>query len=70
MSIAGDDTRIEHLLRELAPQVLGAVARRSDDFAAAEDADRARGRERREGRQDENESECESKGSHAANATA
>ena len=26
------------LLRELAPQVLGAVARRSDDFAAAEDA--------------------------------
>ena len=29
---------IEHLLRELAPQVLGAVARRHGDFAAAEDA--------------------------------
>jgi len=29
---------VGHLLRELAPQVLGAVARRSDDFAAAEDA--------------------------------
>jgi RNA polymerase sigma factor (sigma-70 family) len=29
---------IEHLLRELAPQVLGAVARRNGDFAAAEDA--------------------------------
>ena len=29
---------IEHLLRELAPQVLGAVARRHEDFAAAEDA--------------------------------
>jgi RNA polymerase sigma factor (sigma-70 family) len=28
----------EHLLRELAPQVLGAVARRFRDFAAAEDA--------------------------------
>lgn len=28
----------EHLLRELAPQVLGAVVRRSRDFAAAEDA--------------------------------
>jgi RNA polymerase sigma factor (sigma-70 family) len=28
----------EHLLRELAPQVLGAVARRFHDFAAAEDA--------------------------------
>ena len=28
----------EHLLRELAPQVLGAVARRHGDFAAAEDA--------------------------------
>ena len=32
------DPRIEHLLRELAPQVLGAVTRRSDDFATAEDA--------------------------------
>jgi RNA polymerase sigma factor (sigma-70 family) len=29
---------IGHLLRELAPQVLGAVARRHDDFAMAEDA--------------------------------
>jgi len=28
----------EHLLRELAPQVLGVVVRRSGDFAAAEDA--------------------------------
>ena len=28
----------EHLLRELAPQVLGAVVRRFHDFAAAEDA--------------------------------
>ena len=28
----------EHLLRELAPQVLSAVARRYGDFAAAEDA--------------------------------
>ena len=27
-----------HLLRELAPQVLGAVARRHEDFGAAEDA--------------------------------
>ena len=32
------DARSEHLLRELAPQVLGAVARRFHDFAAAEDA--------------------------------
>ncbi|HET9004602.1 MAG TPA: sigma-70 family RNA polymerase sigma factor [Gemmatimonadaceae bacterium] len=29
---------VEHLLRELAPRVLGAVARRHEDFAAAEDA--------------------------------
>jgi RNA polymerase sigma factor (sigma-70 family) len=29
---------IEHLLRDLAPQVLGAVVRRHDDFGAAEDA--------------------------------
>lgn len=29
---------VEHLLREIAPRVLGAVARRHDDFAAAEDA--------------------------------
>jgi RNA polymerase sigma factor (sigma-70 family) len=32
------DQRSEHLLRELAPQVLGAVVRRFHDFAAAEDA--------------------------------
>ena len=32
------DRRVEHLLRELAPQVLGAVARRHKDFGAAEDA--------------------------------
>ena len=31
-------TTIGHLLRDLAPQVLGAVARRHGDFAAAEDA--------------------------------
>jgi RNA polymerase sigma factor (sigma-70 family) len=32
------DERIEHLLRELTPQVLGTVVRRFHDFAAAEDA--------------------------------
>src|SRR6185437_2758738 len=32
------DTTSEHLLRELAPQVLGAVTRRFHDFAAAADA--------------------------------
>ena len=32
------DTHGEHLLRELAPQVLGVVVRRFSDFAAAEDA--------------------------------
>jgi RNA polymerase sigma factor (sigma-70 family) len=32
------DVAIGHLLRELAPQVLGAVTRRHGDFAAAEDA--------------------------------
>jgi len=32
------DVPIEHLLRELTPQVLGIVARRFRDFAAAEDA--------------------------------
>ena len=32
------DTPLEHLLRELTPQVLGAVVRRFRDFAAAEDA--------------------------------
>src|ERR1700728_4191571 len=31
------DVRIEHLLRELTPQVLGTVVRRFYDFAAAED---------------------------------
>jgi RNA polymerase sigma factor (sigma-70 family) len=32
------DASVEHLLRELTPQVLGAVVRRYGDFAAAEDA--------------------------------
>jgi len=32
------DIPLEHLLRELTPQVLGTVARRFRDFAAAEDA--------------------------------
>lgn len=32
------DARTEHLLRDLAPQVLGAVVRRYRDFAASEDA--------------------------------
>ena len=32
------DPKSEHLLRELAPQVLGAVARRFRDFSTAEDA--------------------------------
>ena len=32
------DPRSEHLLRELVPQVLGAVIRRFHDFATAEDA--------------------------------
>ncbi len=32
------DAGSEHLLRELAPQVLGAIIRRFRDFAAAEDA--------------------------------
>ena len=32
------DSSAEHLLRELAPQVLGAVIRRFRDFGAAEDA--------------------------------
>ncbi len=36
-STSGEST-VEHLLREKAPQVLGAVARRSGDFSAAEDA--------------------------------
>ena len=38
MSERADDRDIWHLLRELAPQVLGAVSRRYNDFAAAEDA--------------------------------
>ena len=32
------DATSEHLLRELAPQVLGAITRRFRDFASAEDA--------------------------------
>src|SRR3954469_5301135 len=32
------DPRIEHLLREFAPEVLGAVVRRFRDFSASEDA--------------------------------
>jgi RNA polymerase sigma factor (sigma-70 family) len=32
------DATVGHLLREIGPQVLGAVARRHGDFAAAEDA--------------------------------
>ena len=38
MTSRGLDARAEDLLRELAPQVLGAVIRRFRDFAAAEDA--------------------------------
>jgi RNA polymerase sigma factor (sigma-70 family) len=40
IAVTGDtlDHRIEHLLREMAPQVLGAVIRRFHDFASAEDA--------------------------------
>ncbi|MFW6034125.1 MAG: RNA polymerase sigma factor, partial [bacterium] len=38
MTDRSSDTGVEGLLRELAPQVLGAVARRFGDFAAAEDA--------------------------------
>ncbi|MFB6398245.1 RNA polymerase sigma factor [Polymorphospora lycopeni] len=36
--MAGDDRAVEDLLRELAPQVVGVLTRRSGDFAAAEDA--------------------------------
>jgi DNA-directed RNA polymerase specialized sigma24 family protein len=32
------DVSLEHLLRDLTPQVLGSVVRRFHDFAAAEDA--------------------------------
>ena len=38
MTDRADEKQAEHLLRELAPQVLGAVMRRFHDFAAAEDA--------------------------------
>lgn len=38
MTAAPLDPRVEHLLRDLAPQVLGAVVRRFRDFAASEDA--------------------------------
>ena len=38
MTQHADDRDVWHLLRELAPQVLGAVSRRYEDFAAAEDA--------------------------------
>ncbi len=38
MSGPDPDTRTEDLLRELAPQVLGVLARRSGDFAGSEDA--------------------------------
>lgn len=38
MTVSPLDHRIEHLLRELAPQVLGAVVRRYHDFASCEDA--------------------------------
>lgn len=38
MTSQSDETTVGHLLRELAPQVLGVVARRHGDFAAAEDA--------------------------------
>ena len=38
MSALAGPAATEHLLRELAPQVLGAVVRRFRDFAAAEDA--------------------------------
>ena len=36
--MAPTGTAVEDLLRELAPRVLGALARRSGNFAAAEDA--------------------------------
>ena len=38
MTSSSLDTTAEHLLRDLAPQVLGAVIRRFRDFTAAEDA--------------------------------
>jgi len=36
--VTGQPSDVEHLLRELAPQVLGTVVRRFRDFAASEDA--------------------------------
>ncbi|HEX4777890.1 MAG TPA: DUF6596 domain-containing protein, partial [Acidimicrobiia bacterium] len=36
--MTGADRRVEDLLRSIAPQVLGALVRRTGDFAAAEDA--------------------------------
>ena len=38
MTTKSEEIAFEHLLRELAPQVLGSVIRRFHDFAAAEDA--------------------------------
>lgn len=38
MNGAAPDRRLEQMLRELAPQVLGAMVRRSRDFSASEDA--------------------------------
>ena len=38
MSSVLPDLRVEHLLRDLAPRVLGTVVRRYRDFAASEDA--------------------------------
>ena len=38
MTTKYDERNALHLLRDLAPQVLGVVARRHGDFAAAEDA--------------------------------
>ena len=38
MTLPKPDLRLERLLRDLAPQVLGAVVRRTRDFAACEDA--------------------------------
>jgi RNA polymerase sigma factor (sigma-70 family) len=38
VTLSSLDVRAEHLLRDLAPQVLGAVIRRFRDFAASEDA--------------------------------
>lgn len=38
MASAPQDKAVQHLLRELAPQVLGAIVRRFGDFASSEDA--------------------------------